>query len=117
MSIYTHGRWPWAAAALVGPAWSLALANAERLRKDHEDRLPFTPLMRESGIAEVDTAYDVQDAYVRRLLAREGAAPLVRLRDDDVVTPWAVATRTVASQSATMYPASSAVRCQLIGVT
>src|SRR5918997_6401872 len=48
---------------------------AERLRKDHEDRLPFTPLMREAGIADVDTAYDVQDAYVRRLLAREGAAP------------------------------------------
>src|ERR687889_672688 len=48
---------------------------AERLRKDHENRLPFTPLMREAGIAQVDTAYDVQDAYVRRLLAREGAAP------------------------------------------
>jgi 2-keto-4-pentenoate hydratase len=48
---------------------------AERLRKDHEARLPFTPLMRESGIADVDTAYDVQDAYMRLLLAREGAAP------------------------------------------
>ncbi len=34
MSIETHGRWPWAAAALVGPTWAAAFANAERLRKD-----------------------------------------------------------------------------------
>jgi hypothetical protein len=34
MSIDTHGRWPWAAAALVGPTWAVALANEERLRKD-----------------------------------------------------------------------------------
>ena len=34
MSIETHGRWPCAAAALVGPTWVAALANEERLRKD-----------------------------------------------------------------------------------
>jgi hypothetical protein len=34
MSINTHGRWPWAAAALVAPAWAVALANAEALRQD-----------------------------------------------------------------------------------
>jgi hypothetical protein len=34
MNIETHGRWPWAAAALVGPTWALALANKERLRED-----------------------------------------------------------------------------------
>jgi Protein of unknown function with HXXEE motif len=34
MSIDTHGRWPWAAAALVGPAWAAALANEDRLRED-----------------------------------------------------------------------------------
>jgi hypothetical protein len=33
MSIDTHGRWPWAAAALVGPAWAVAFANEARLRK------------------------------------------------------------------------------------
>lgn len=34
MSIDTHGRWPWAAAALVGPAWTAALAKPRRLRED-----------------------------------------------------------------------------------
>jgi hypothetical protein len=34
MSIDTHGQWPWAAAALVGPTWAAALANKERLEKD-----------------------------------------------------------------------------------
>lgn len=34
MSIDTYGRWPWVAAALVGPAWTAALANKEKLRKD-----------------------------------------------------------------------------------
>jgi hypothetical protein len=29
----THGRWPWAAAALAGPAWTAALSS-ERLRRD-----------------------------------------------------------------------------------
>ncbi|HVO54703.1 MAG TPA: HXXEE domain-containing protein [Solirubrobacterales bacterium] len=27
MPVDTHGRWPWAAAALVGPAWAAALAR------------------------------------------------------------------------------------------
>jgi hypothetical protein len=34
MSIETHGRWPWAAAALAGPAWATALTSNERLRRD-----------------------------------------------------------------------------------
>jgi hypothetical protein len=35
VSIDTYGRWPWAAAALVGPAWAAALANEDRLREDN----------------------------------------------------------------------------------
>lgn len=33
MSVDTHGRWPWAAAGLVAPAWALALGR-EELRRD-----------------------------------------------------------------------------------
>jgi hypothetical protein len=33
MSTDTHGRWPWAAAALAGPTWAIAFANGESLRK------------------------------------------------------------------------------------
>jgi Protein of unknown function with HXXEE motif len=33
MSVDTHGRWPWAAAALAGPAWAAAL-NSEGPRED-----------------------------------------------------------------------------------
>lgn len=32
MEVETHGRWPWAAAVLVGPAWMAAQANRGRLR-------------------------------------------------------------------------------------
>jgi hypothetical protein len=31
MSVDTHGRWPWAAAGLAGPAWGLALARRGEL--------------------------------------------------------------------------------------
>jgi Protein of unknown function with HXXEE motif len=34
MAIDTHGRWPWASAALVGPAWAAVLAGRDTLRKD-----------------------------------------------------------------------------------
>jgi uncharacterized protein with HXXEE motif len=34
MSLDTHGRWPWAAAALVAPTWGAALARREALRRD-----------------------------------------------------------------------------------
>ncbi|HYP55985.1 MAG TPA: HXXEE domain-containing protein [Solirubrobacterales bacterium] len=34
MTVDTHGRWPWVAAGLVGPAWCAALANERRLRED-----------------------------------------------------------------------------------
>jgi Protein of unknown function with HXXEE motif len=34
MAIDTHGRWPWASAALVGPAWAAVLAWREDLRRD-----------------------------------------------------------------------------------
>ncbi|HEX2097191.1 MAG TPA: HXXEE domain-containing protein [Solirubrobacterales bacterium] len=34
MSVDTHGRWPWLAAALVGPGWAAALANERTLRED-----------------------------------------------------------------------------------
>ncbi|HEX3239376.1 MAG TPA: HXXEE domain-containing protein [Solirubrobacterales bacterium] len=34
MSVDTHGRWPWAAAALVGPSWGLALARRRDLAAD-----------------------------------------------------------------------------------
>jgi Protein of unknown function with HXXEE motif len=34
MAVDTHGRWPWAAAALVGPAWGAALARREEVRRD-----------------------------------------------------------------------------------
>jgi hypothetical protein len=30
----THGRWPWAAAALVAPTWGAALARPEALRRE-----------------------------------------------------------------------------------
>ena len=33
MKIDTHGRWPWAAAALVGPAWATVLAHRKTLRE------------------------------------------------------------------------------------
>jgi len=48
---------------------------AERLLKGHDDRAPFESLVREAGISDVKTAYDIQDAYVHRLLARNGARP------------------------------------------
>jgi hypothetical protein len=32
--IETHGRWPWVAAASVGPAWGLALARRDALARD-----------------------------------------------------------------------------------
>jgi Protein of unknown function with HXXEE motif len=34
MAIDTRGRWPWAAAALVGPAWGAAAARRADLRRD-----------------------------------------------------------------------------------
>jgi hypothetical protein len=34
MAVDTHGRWPWAAAALAGPGWAAALANPRALRSD-----------------------------------------------------------------------------------
>jgi Protein of unknown function with HXXEE motif len=34
MTIDTHGRWPWASVALVGPAWATALARHEALGRD-----------------------------------------------------------------------------------
>jgi hypothetical protein len=34
MDLQTHGRWPWVAAGLVVPAWSLAAARRGELRKD-----------------------------------------------------------------------------------
>jgi len=34
MAVDTHGRWPWAAAALAGPTWSAALAGRRALRRD-----------------------------------------------------------------------------------
>jgi hypothetical protein len=33
MEIDTYGRWPWAAAALVGPSWATALARGKNLQK------------------------------------------------------------------------------------
>ncbi len=50
-------------------------ALAERLLKEHDDRVPFTPVVRAAGVSGVGPAYDIQDLYVRKLLAREGAAP------------------------------------------
>jgi hypothetical protein len=32
--IDTHGRWPWASAALVAPVWATVLARSETLRRD-----------------------------------------------------------------------------------
>lgn len=34
MTVDTHGRWPWAAAALVAPTWGTALAERRRLGAD-----------------------------------------------------------------------------------
>jgi hypothetical protein len=34
VSVDTHGRWPWTAAALVAPTWGAAAANREALRRD-----------------------------------------------------------------------------------
>jgi hypothetical protein len=34
MGLETHGRWPWVAAALVVPTWSLAAARRRELRED-----------------------------------------------------------------------------------
>jgi len=34
MAVDTHGRWPWIAAALVGPTWGAALARHAELRAD-----------------------------------------------------------------------------------
>jgi hypothetical protein len=34
MAVDTHGRWPWAAAALVGPGWGAAAVRREALRRD-----------------------------------------------------------------------------------
>src|ERR1700729_4271760 len=34
MTVDTHGRWPWASAALGGPAWAAVLARREELRGD-----------------------------------------------------------------------------------
>ena len=34
MAVDTHGRWPWAAAALVGPSWGAAAAWRRELRRD-----------------------------------------------------------------------------------
>lgn len=34
MSIETHGRWPWGAAALVGPTWALAAARRQELARE-----------------------------------------------------------------------------------
>jgi hypothetical protein len=34
MRVDTHGRWPWAAAALVGPTWGAAFARRDALRAD-----------------------------------------------------------------------------------
>lgn len=48
---------------------------AETLLKEHRERVPFTPLVRQAGITDVGSAYDIQDAYVQRMLAQDGAAP------------------------------------------
>jgi 2-keto-4-pentenoate hydratase len=50
-------------------------ALAERLLKEHDDRVPFTPVARAAKVSTVGPAYDIQDLYVRKLLAREGATP------------------------------------------
>ncbi|MBS1844587.1 MAG: HXXEE domain-containing protein [Actinobacteria bacterium] len=34
MAVDTHGRWPWVAAALVGPTWGAAVAGRRALRRD-----------------------------------------------------------------------------------
>jgi len=34
MTVDTHGRWPWAAAALVGPTWGATVAGRDTLRRD-----------------------------------------------------------------------------------
>jgi hypothetical protein len=34
VSVDTHGRWPWAAAALAAPSWALVWANRRRLGDD-----------------------------------------------------------------------------------
>jgi hypothetical protein len=34
LRVDTHGRWPWAAAALVAPTWGAAVAKREALRAD-----------------------------------------------------------------------------------
>jgi hypothetical protein len=34
MAVDTHGRWPWAAAALLAPSWAAALADPRALRSD-----------------------------------------------------------------------------------
>jgi hypothetical protein len=34
MAVDTHGRWPWASAALVGPAWAAVLARRDALQRD-----------------------------------------------------------------------------------
>jgi hypothetical protein len=34
MTLETHGRWPWAAAALVAPTWAAAAARRDQLLED-----------------------------------------------------------------------------------
>jgi 2-keto-4-pentenoate hydratase len=48
---------------------------AERLLKEHEDQVPFTSLVRQAGISDVNAAYDIQDAHVRKLLTQVEAVP------------------------------------------
>ena len=50
-------------------------ALAERLLKEHDDRIPFTSVVRAAKVSGVGPAYDIQDLYVGKLLAREGAMP------------------------------------------
>ncbi len=47
---------------------------AERLLAEHDSRTPFTSVAREAKVRDVGSAYDIQDAYVRKLLTRQGAA-------------------------------------------
>src|SRR3712207_2969266 len=48
---------------------------AQRLLQEHDSRTPFTSLARDAGITGVGPAYDIQSAYVEKLLARERTTP------------------------------------------
>jgi 2-keto-4-pentenoate hydratase len=48
---------------------------AQRLLQEHDSRASFTSIARDAKVAGVGPAYDIQSAYVERLLARERAVP------------------------------------------